>query len=421
MCSLPQRRRALYLGGMDTRSNIAALPWYYFLNGMLFWQATWFLYFQGTLSGAEAIALYAVYDIATTVIEVPSGVFSDRVGRRFTLALSALCGLLGCLALALGGSFAIFALGQALIGASTAFRSGTDTSLLYESLDAAGRGPEVEAQEVRVQRFGFVGFALSAVIGGGLAKLDPALPFFATAAAFFCALLLTSRLVEPTRTHSAATFRTDLGTLRAAATNPVLAWLFALAVLMYGFSHLPFVFGQPFIREVLDTIGLAGEAPLVSGSITAVMMSVSVAISFIALPLRRTLGLPLTLLAAFALQIALIATLSLTTATLAITVLVLRMVPDALATPFIQARIQPLLPAQTRATYLSLQSLAGKLVFAATLMVASTSAESAGLLPLADLQRILGWYTLAGVACLATLALISLRIPLEPHRPAAES
>ncbi|QUJ76590.1 MFS transporter [Sulfitobacter albidus] len=403
---------------MDPNRTIAALPWFYFLNGMLFWQATWFLYFQGTLSGAEAIALYAVYDIATTLIEVPSGVFSDRIGRRFTLALSALCGALGCLALATGDSFAVFALGQALIGASTAFRSGTDTSLLYESLDAAGRTQEVEAQEIRVQRFSFTGFALSAVIGGALAQIAPTLPFYATALAFLAALALTLRLSEPPRSRT-TTARADLRALTGALTHPVLAWLFALGVLMYGFSHLPFVFGQPFIRETLDTIGLAGEAPLVSGAITAVMMAISVAVSFVALPLRIRLGLPLTLLAAFALQLALNATLSLTTATLAIAVLALRMVPDALANPFILARIQPLLPAQTRATYLSLKSLAGKLVFAATLMAASTTAESTGLLPTADLQRILGWYTLAGIACLATLAILARPLPLErgPEAP----
>ena len=101
---------------MSLSHTVTLMPWYQFFNSLLFWQAVWFLYFQASLSGAEAIILYSVYDISTTVLEVPSGYFSDRIGRRFTLMLSAICMLLGCLALAMGGSFAVFALGQCLIG-----------------------------------------------------------------------------------------------------------------------------------------------------------------------------------------------------------------------------------------------------------------------------------------------------------------
>ena len=51
--------------------NITLYRWSRFLRSLTFWQATWFLYFQNVLSGAEAILLYAVYDVATTVLEVP--------------------------------------------------------------------------------------------------------------------------------------------------------------------------------------------------------------------------------------------------------------------------------------------------------------------------------------------------------------
>tara|TARA_B110000908_G_C10131719_1_gene392522 strand:- start:190 stop:660 length:471 start_codon:yes stop_codon:yes gene_type:complete len=86
---------------MGATRTIALIPWYQFLNSLLFWQAVWFVYFQSNLSGAEAIILYSAYDISVTVLEVPSGYFSDRIGRRFTLLVSTLCSLLGCLVLAL--------------------------------------------------------------------------------------------------------------------------------------------------------------------------------------------------------------------------------------------------------------------------------------------------------------------------------
>jgi len=65
--------------------NIRLYPWFKFVQQLIFWQATWFLYFETHLSAAEAILLYVVSDISTTALEVPSGYMSDRVGRKFTL------------------------------------------------------------------------------------------------------------------------------------------------------------------------------------------------------------------------------------------------------------------------------------------------------------------------------------------------
>nr|WP_232222860.1 MFS transporter [Sulfitobacter guttiformis] len=373
------------------------------------------MYFQSTLSGAEAIILYSVYDISVTVLEVPSGYFSDRIGRRLTLLLSTLCSLLGCLALALGGSFSLFVLGQALLGAGVAFKSGTDSSLLYESLEHAGRANEIEAQEVRIWRFTLAGFALSAVLGGAMSLWFPTLPFYATAGAYALAALIVWRMEEQPRTATEAVTM-QLASLRAAFLNPVLAWLFGLSVLMYGFSHLPFVFGQPFILTALSNMGLAAQAPLVSGAVTCAMMLVSVLASLVALQLRRAIGLPLLLLSAFALQIALVSALAISTSAIVIGILLLRIVPDSLSTPFILARVHPLLQAGTRATYLSLKSLGGKVLFAVTLLFAATTAQDAGHLPADDLQRILGWYAIGGVICLATLALMARRIMIEPSQ-----
>ncbi len=398
---------------MEANRTIALIPWYQFLNSLLFWQAVWFLYFQANLSGAEAIILYSVYDISVTVLEVPSGYFSDRIGRRFTLLLSTLCSVAGCLVLALGGSFGLFALGQALIGAGSAFKSGTDSSLLYESLEIAGRADEVEVQEVRAWRFSLAGFALSAILGGAMSMWSASLPFFATALSFALAAVLVLAMSEPPRKAHEA-LRGQLATLKTALLHPVLAWLFTLSVLMYGFSHLPFVFGQPFILTALEGWNLAADAPLVSGAVTGAMMLISVLASLVALRLRRALGLPLLLLCAFGLQIALVGALAASTSTLVIGVLLLRIVPDSLASPFILARIQPLLKDGTRATYLSLKSLGGKVLFAATLMFAATSASNAGLLPADDLQRILGWYTIGGLICIAALAITARWVQIAP-------
>jgi MFS family permease len=393
--------------------TVALYPWFRFFQNLLFWQAIWFLFFQSRLSAAEAILLYAIYDMGTLLLEVPSGYLSDRIGRRITLIVSALAGFAATALLSVGDSFAVFALAQVLLGASMAFASGTDSALLYESLVRCGRQDDVEREELRAWRFSFTALAVSALAGGGLGLVSDRLPFAGAAAAFACALVVALRFHEPGGKRRAAGLLPDstrLATLRTAFRTPALLWLFALSVAMYGFSHVPFVFGQPFILEALDGIGFAHDAPVVSGAVTAAMMVLSVGTSHLAPWLRARLGLAALLLLAYAMQVGLIWALTQSVQALAIALLFLRMVPDSLSGPFIRARVQTLLSDDSRATYVSIQSLVGRLAFAGTLYLAAIAAPDAGQLAFADLHRIMGAYAMGGALYLALLGFAATRI-----------
>lgn len=393
--------------------NIRLYRWFRFFQGLVFWQAIWFLYFQNTLSPAEAVLLYAVYDVATTALEVPSGWMSDRLGRRATLIASGLTGVGGAALLAMGDSFLLLCAAQILIGAAMAFSSGTDSALLYESLAAADREAEVEHQELTAWRFSFAALALSAFTGGLLYRADITAPFWAGTLAGLVVLALALAFREPPQEIDEATPLSQLATLRGALGNPVLAWLFALSVAMYGFSHLPFVFGQPFILDALTKAGLATEAPVVSGGVTSAMMVISVLASLFAPRLRARFGLSAILLLAFAMQIALCGILALSDSVIVIAILFLRMVPDALSRPFLLARVQTLLTNGGRATYLSLQSFCGRLAFAGTLYLVSRALTGPDDMHHPDIQTVLGWSVLVGVVIFAGLALAARRAPVE--------
>lgn len=396
--------------------NLRLYPWFKFCQNLVFWQAIWFLYFQSELSAAQAVLLYAVYDVATTALEVPSGYMSDRLGRRKTLVASALAGALGAGLIALGGGFAAFVAAQICLGAAAAFASGTDNAFLYESLVAEGRDAEVEAFETRAWQFTLSGLALSAVTGGSMATFSYPLAFGAGAVAQVACLGIAWRFVEPPHNRPAVpqnAVAEQWGLFRDAMRLPVLVWLFGLSVLMYGFSHLPFVFGQPFIAQALTEAGIAVEAPLVSGVVTALMMGVSALAVVYAVRVRARMGLSRLLLLAFGIQVALVITLALTPSLLAIGVLLLRMVPNSLSKPFIIARMQPLLTDAGRATYMSIQSFVGRLLFAASLLIASFAVAERVEMTHAELQMVLGWYALAGVVLLGVLALTAGRAGLN--------
>ena len=387
--------------------NVALYPWFKFFQNLLFWQATWFLFFQSELSAAQAVLIYVFYDVATTVFEVPSGYLSDRIGRRITLILSALAGLLASVMQAMGSEFWVFALAQAALGIHMAFASGTDNSLLYESLAEEGREDEIEAQELKAWRFNFVALAISAVAGGAMALADLRLTYYASAIAFVLCLLVVLLFREPAKQHSSGGEWARLGKLGGAFRTPILLWLFGLSAMMYGFSHLPFIFGQPFILQALERLNLAANAPLVSGTVTALMMLISVLTSWLAPTLRARIGLTGILLLAFGMQIGLVAGLAITGSALAIALLLLRMVPDSFSRPFIIARIQRELPDEVRATYLSIQSLVARLLFAGSLYLAAGAASDVGAMSHDQISTILSGYALAGLVAIAVLALAS--------------
>lgn len=404
--------------GTRMARNIALFPWFKFGQNLLFWQSVWFLFFQDTLSGQDAVLLYSLRELSTTLLEVPTGVLSDRLGRKWTLLLAAATNLAGAVLLATGDAFLAFAAAQILMGTGEAFSSGADNALLYQSLAAARRADEIERQQFRAWRFTFTALALSAVSGGALALWDPRAPFVATAVATAVLFVLVLFMREPPHeripgSSSRVSVRGQMKTLRASFREPVLFWLFALSVLMYGFGHLPFVFGQPFIFQALDREGLGLDAPLVSGAVSAIMMIVSVGTSHLVPGLRGLMGTSGLLLFAFAMQIWLVGMLALSDAAILIALLFLRMVPSSLAGPLVLARVQPLLHDDSRATYLSVQSLVGRLVFALALYVAAFGATDAAAMSFPEIRVILSVFFAVGVVCLAALALASRRVRLD--------
>ncbi|NNL18425.1 MAG: MFS transporter [Boseongicola sp.] len=394
--------------------NVALYPWFKFFQNLLFWQAIWFLFFQDKLSAAEAVLLYAIYDLATTVFEVPSGYLSDRIGRRLTLLLSAVSAVGAAFLLLFGTSFEAFVLAQILWGTSAAFVSGTDSAILFESLKSIDRAEEVEEQELRAWRFTFFGLALSAVTGGTMSLVAYELAFAATAIAMVAWAICAYLMTEPPRVSGAHTSESiRFFHLKEAFTHPVLIWLFVLSTLMYGFSHIPFVFGQPFILEALDRVGWSGEAPVVSGFVSMTMMLVSVAASWIVPSLRKRIGLAAILLLAMSVQVALVGALALTNSVFAVTLLFLRMVPSSIHGPLLISRIQPILNSDSRATFLSIKSLVGRLLFAVSLWLAASATTDVGLMTYPEIQFVLGCYFLVGALAFVGLLLASRKIEIE--------
>lgn len=99
------------------------------------------------LSLVEYAALKGAYYFAVTLLEVPTGVFADRIGRRAALVSGALLSAAGCVAAACAHSLAAFALSDLCFGLGTALQGGADSALVYDALAAERREHEYPRAE----------------------------------------------------------------------------------------------------------------------------------------------------------------------------------------------------------------------------------------------------------------------------------
>jgi len=382
--------------------NLRLYPWYQAARNLLFWQSVWFLYFEQLLTAGQAISLAAVYEIATFILEVPSGYFSDRIGRRVTLIISATANILACLLFFSGGGVAALVVGQVLLAVHMSFNSGTDSALLYDSLNAAGRDAEVADAEARASRYSYAALALSAGLGGllasGLAGNNYALTYLATAAAGAASLAITIAFTEPPA-EAETQVRTPLHQLSSVLQrlrDPVLGWMCVFFGALYILSHIPFVFVQPYLRTVLAELDMAAQTPIAIGLVIAAMMATSAVLAWYVVPLRNRFGTKAMFVAALLLQTAIIAAMAWIIHPAIVMLLVLRMVPGTLTRPFVLEAIQPRLASGYRATYLSMQSLLARIAFSGSLFVAAYAVTGTRSLDREALLAILPGFALLG-------------------------
>lgn len=109
-----------------------------FFNGFWLFSPLAVIYFeQVTHSYALAMLAFSLVTLTQSLAEVPCGMFSDRCSRKQTLVWGSLF-MFGNMALwAAGGVFdsvALLFIGSCFRGIGLAFKSGTDSALLYETL-----------------------------------------------------------------------------------------------------------------------------------------------------------------------------------------------------------------------------------------------------------------------------------------------
>jgi len=156
-------------------------------------------YESNGLSMKDIMILQAVYSIAIVVLEVPSGYLADVIGRKKTLIIGAVFGILGFTTYNFSFGFMGFLVAEIILGIGQSCVSGADSAMLYDSLLDGGEEKKYTRFEGRITALGNVAEALAGIIGGLLVGITIRTPYFAQVFVAFIALPAALTLVEPTR------------------------------------------------------------------------------------------------------------------------------------------------------------------------------------------------------------------------------
>ena len=347
-------------------------PVYVFFQKASYWAPIFFLYFSRVLPLHDVLLLEAIYYISVVILEVPTGYLSDRIGPRRVLLASSVAQMAACSAFASSGIFPILACGQILLALGMALGSGSDTSYHYAVLNALGRDEEYGRREARAARSLLLSQAISALLGGAVAVFDLRLAYLLTLASSAVAATIALQFagVRPKGVERKSVTRWIRSCLQD-ASHPRLAWLLGYFIFMTVINHIPYEFYQPFLKILIHQVQSSLATPVVTGMHTALAMGVATVAAAYSIRIRDRLGPSSTLLLAGLVQTVIIAAMALVQAPAIAILIVFRSVPRGLMQAPLNAEVVPLVGEERRATYLSIQSLLGRLAFGAVLFVFS--------------------------------------------------
>jgi MFS family permease len=185
-------------------STIKLLSWFNFLYNFRLYSVVAILYFaQVTHSYTLGISIFSIAQIARAVFEIPTGIYSDRLGRSTCLRIGAVASVLSITCYAIGQVYLMLVIGAIFEGACLAFFSGNNDALLYETVAETGQQDTYHEALGKVhstlELAGFIG----ATVGGIIAYKSFSLLLWISAVPQVLALVLSFQFREP-QIHKAA-------------------------------------------------------------------------------------------------------------------------------------------------------------------------------------------------------------------------
>lgn len=237
-----------------SHQNIKTLTWFNFFTDFKLYAPIAIIYFSRvTGSFALGMSIFSIAMVSSALLEIPTGIFSDLIGRRKTLILGAIAASGYAIAYAVGGNFWILALGALLEGLSRSFYSGNNDALLHDSLTETGKAEDFDEYLGKTDSMFQIALAVSGLIGSLIAQWSfPTIMWLSVIPQMIC-VYLGLKIIEPkvSSIQSGNVYAHLKEAINGFVTNKKLRLLSLSSILGYGIGEATYQFQSAFYHTLL--------------------------------------------------------------------------------------------------------------------------------------------------------------------------
>ncbi len=149
------------------------------------------------LSFAQIGLMELAAAIVIIVLEIPSGIFADIVGRKASRLIAYFFSIMAFSLMSLGSTLPIFILGWSLSGAADAFQSGAQDALIFDTLKQLNKERGYLKIKSHFILINSISVIIGSVIGAYLYTYDHRLPWYLITATIILSTLVFLTVKEP--------------------------------------------------------------------------------------------------------------------------------------------------------------------------------------------------------------------------------
>ena len=233
--------------------NIRLLYIHNFLSD--FWpQWPFVVIYFANISGSytAAMSIMATETLAAALFDIPTGIFSDRIGRRMTMACGSLACTLAITCYAFAHGILLLYIGAVLWGLGVCLFSGNNNALLYETLQSAGLEKEYHHYRGKTGSMYQLALCTSAFLSIWLSHFGLQTIFMVAIIPQALAVLISLLFTEPRQHQITNNKGLNIFTQACVKTwrNPHLLLLVTAKAISYGAGESKFKFQSAFVNSV---------------------------------------------------------------------------------------------------------------------------------------------------------------------------
>jgi MFS family permease len=252
--------------------NIRLLTWFNFFTDFRLYNAIAIIYFaKVTGSYALGMTVFSITMISAALLEVPTGIFSDKIGRKYTIVCGAAASVVYAIFYALASTvkieemniaFFVLAIGAVFEGLSRSFYSGNNDAFLYDTLAEQELHHDFSEHLGKTSSMFQLALAISGVIGAFIASWSFEIIMWLSVMPQVACLLIAFQMVEPKvhKQQESNNIYEHLGeAIQLFIKNPTLRLLGIASTWRYAFGEASYQFSSAFMNSLWPvwTVGLA--------------------------------------------------------------------------------------------------------------------------------------------------------------------